>query len=129
MHFIKISWHNEKLSAFWSFLEFMNHMIFIWTSVLCPDILYLLSENWIELLWDVILLIGDSFWSQLEYQIWICFSIDVHGMQIIGFYHINADKDMEWVIGRQALKGNKNGRLNIGKRTPFFILQTWATFL
>jgi hypothetical protein len=62
------------------------------------------SKNWVELLGNVVLLITDSFPSELQNNIWICLAVQVHRVQICAFDYVDAHQHVDGVAGWQTLE-------------------------
>ena len=65
--------------------------------------LHLLSEGRVELLGNVVLLVGDALGTEHEDQVGVGLAVDVHRMQVLGLDHIHANLYMQGVIRWQAL--------------------------
>ncbi len=61
--------------------------------------LYLLSEDWIKLFWNVILFVTDSFRSELKDEVRIRLSVDVHGVKVVGLDYVHANQNMQRIVG------------------------------
>ena len=66
----------------------------------------LLSKDGIELLGHVAVLVRDPLRAQVEHEVGIGLAVDVHGVEVVGLDHVDADQNVQGVIGRETLKKN-----------------------
>lgn len=80
----------------------------------------------IQLFRDVVFLVADSLGAKLQYNIRICFAIEVHWVQVICFYYIYTNQNMNGIIGWESLekpilwiKSHNCVVLNVFREWPF----------
>ena len=74
---------------------------------------YSLSKHRVELLGDVVLLVRDSLWPELEDEVGVGLAVDVHGVQVVSLDHVHAHHHVQRVVGGETLKSEISKRVAI----------------
>ncbi len=64
----------------------------------------LLAKDRVQLLGYVVVLVWNPFGSKLQYEVRVGLAIDVHGMKIIGLYHVHSHQNVQGIVGGKTLQ-------------------------
>ena len=67
----------------------------------------LLAKDRIQLLGDIIVFVRQPLGAELENKVGISLSIDIHGVEVVGFHNINSHQDTQRFIGGNSLEKSK----------------------
>ena len=66
-----------------------------------------LAEDGVELLGDVVLLVGDALGAELEDEVGVGLAVDVHRVEVVGLDDVDPHEDVQGVVGGEALLNRK----------------------
>ena len=56
------------------------------------------------MLGDIVLLVRNPLGSEVKDEVGVGLSVDVHGVEVVGFHHIGAHKHSDWLIAWETLQ-------------------------
>ena len=66
-----------------------------------------LAEDGVELLGDVVLLVGDALGAELEDEVGVGLAVDVHRVEVVGLDDVDPHEDVQGVVGGEALSNQR----------------------
>ena len=67
-----------------------------------------LAEDGVELLGDVVLLVGDALGAELEDEVGVGLAVDVHRVEVVGLDDVDPHEDVQGVVGGEALSNQRS---------------------
>ena len=67
----------------------------------------LLAKHRVELLGNIIVFVRQPLGTELEDKVGISLSIDIHGVEVVGFHNVNSHQDTQRLVGGNSLEKSK----------------------